>query len=189
MVQFATAAELATFKGITIAAGADTDRANLLLQLASAEVQKAARQTLAVVAGDVLRLAGNWTDELVLPQRPVTAVASVKVDGTTLGGSTYEWTRLGVLRRLDRTWGGPGVEVEVTYTHGYATIPDDARGVTLQAASRGWDNPSALQSEGVGDYSTVYGINPVGGVLLTSAERDSLAHYRRPTGSAAMVAR
>jgi hypothetical protein len=45
----------------------------------------------------------------------------------------------------------------VTYTHGYATIPDDIRGVTLDLAARKMANPSGNRQEGIGSYSISYG--------------------------------
>lgn len=183
MASFVTPAELASYRGETIT---DNVRAQLILDGVSALIRTVTGQTISQVVGDTLTRRGTRDTEIVLPQRPVTAVASVALDGTALTSDLYGWSENGRLWRTDGgNFGGVLTAVTVTYTHGWAAAADDlntARAVTLQAASRAWDNPSAVQSESVGDYATVYGINPVGGIMLTEAEKRQLrsAYGRTP---------
>ena len=57
--------------------------ATRLIQIASAMVRRYTRQDLTAVAGDVVNLPGTWGHTIMLPQRPVTAVASVVINGAT----------------------------------------------------------------------------------------------------------
>src|SRR5689334_6413883 len=69
---------------------------------------------------------------LRLPQTPVTAVASVAVNGDTLDPADYTWTAQGLIRQQTlNSWeiNGPYLRwttpATVNYTHGYDPIPDD----------------------------------------------------------------
>lgn len=186
MAQFATVSDLASWLGTTIPNG--DARATLLLQMASAAVQNRARQRLEFVAGDVVTLPGTYSDALVLPERPVTAVSAVVIDGVALASTAYAWTRLGRLWRVDGgSWGSPKTAVAVTYSHGFATIPDDIRGVCLSAAARAYENPAAVQAESVASYSVTHGAE-ARGVALTGTERDVVDRYRRRTASVPVLA-
>lgn len=55
---------------------------NRLLTQASDVVRRYTRQTLNFVAGDTVTLPGNWDNILTLPQRPITAVNSVLINGS-----------------------------------------------------------------------------------------------------------
>ena len=72
----------------------------------------------------------NYDGRFYFPQRPVTAVASVVVDGETIDPTGYRFTSGGngrpalLIRRSegrDSTWGCP--EATVTYTAGWDPIP------------------------------------------------------------------
>ena len=57
--------------------------ATRLLAIASAMVRRYTRQDLTTVAGDIITLPGTWGHTIMLPQRPVTAVTSVVINGAT----------------------------------------------------------------------------------------------------------
>lgn len=179
MAQYATAADLATLLNVTFD-GADTDRAMLLLELVSDEIQANCHQQLTQLVDDVVTLPGNWSGELLLPGPPVTTVTTVTMDGDATSG----WTLLN--NRLWRTspvewvgnrtfagyWGGPETAVQVTYTHGHTTVPDVARATALRAAARAWNNPqqSTQMSLGAWQESMVR----LAGTWLTDGDRTVL---------------
>lgn len=166
--QFATAADLASFLGVTIAAGADTNRANLLLQLATAEIQAYCEQKLSLVTSETITIRGLNGALILLPELPVVSVATVVEDGVTLTVDTdYRLEPYGILRRLSGTsfigWSPyfavwpTTFNVAVTYTHGYATIPVDLKAICLETAARQWSNPLEVESESITNYSVTYG--------------------------------
>lgn len=170
MVALASVTDLANWLGETIPAG--DPRATRLIELASAAVQNHTGQTIVAVAGDAVDLPGG--DTLLLPQRPVTAVTQVSVDGGVVTGFTF--TTSGVVRR-DGGFGTSSSTVRVTYDHGYTVIPDDLVAVTVQVAARAWSNPTDLRREDVGGYSATYNDT---GIALTDAERATLdRHFPR----------
>lgn len=190
---FATVAELEDWLGYSLDAG-ETDRASLLLDVASATIQTHTGQTLELVTDDVADLRGTWERVLTLPERPVVSVASVVLDGETL---TVDDDFVVVGDQLRRPgfqtlspqsdfypksgWGGPDVVVRVTYTHGFAVIPDDVKGVCLSLAARLWSGSAGLAMEVLGSYTVQYRR-----VELEDWERAVLNRYRRRTMSASV---
>jgi len=85
------------------------------------------------------------------PQRPVTAVSSVVVDGVTLTVNTdYRWEAGGngrpglLIRRVngyDSVW--TDAEATVTYVAGWATLPGPLRGVVCTMAKRSYQGSTA----------------------------------------------
>ena len=188
---FATEAELEAYTGVAVA----TDRATLLLDTATAAIQAYTRQTLSQASTTVV-LPGTMSERLVLPERPVTAVTAVSIGDTALTADTdYVWDGASTLIRGSRVdgvlsvngpdwlvngwgdWGGPGAQVEITYTHGFATIPNDIKGVCLALAARSLQSPDGVNSESVGTYSVSYSRSG-GAVSLLTEERELLNRYR-----------
>lgn len=67
-----------------------------LLNTASGKVREfVGNQVISAVAADVITLPGNWSQRFILPQRPVTNVSSVVINGTTLATTGYVWDRMG----------------------------------------------------------------------------------------------
>ena len=188
---FATVAELEAYTGASIA----TDRARLLLDMASAAIRAHARQTLTQATTTAV-FPGTFAEKLVLPERPVTAVTTVIIGDTTLSVDTdWVWDGAHTLYRgttVDGVlsvngpdylingwgdWGGPGAQVSVTYTHGFATIPGVVKGVCLALAARTLGSPDGVNSESVGSYSVSYS-RTGGAVSLLDEERALLDRYR-----------
>lgn len=193
MAAFCTVDDLEAFLQVVIA---DNNASALAaIAAASAAIQNYCRQTISQVAAEALTLTvSEHRRTILLPEQPVTAVASVVEDGTTLTvGDHYRWSRAGLLTRIGRNWATGWQDVVVTYTHGYATIPDDVKSVCVQAAARayraglgsaasgGIPNIQAEQAEG--DYSVTFAAAANGNgasapPLLLQSERDLLARYR-----------
>lgn len=151
--QLATPDDLAKLLGVEV-----DDRVTMLVEIGTAVVQATVGQRLVEVADDSVTLAGSVRSWLRLPQRPVSAVASVTIDGAEV--TDYKRFGADLFRRCG--WAASNVEpsvVEVVYSHGYAADAQElqlARGAVL-ALMKGWaDNTSGLKSERIDDYQVVY---------------------------------
>lgn len=190
---FATEQELEDYTGTSVA----TARATILLDTATGAIQAYTGQTLSQVSSHSITLPGNFTNRLTLPERPVTAVTSVTVgDSLLTGDADYVWDgKDGLLRgsRVDGVgsingpdwllsgagdWGGPGSVITIVYTHGFATIPNDIKGVCLALAARSLSSPDGVNSETIGSYSVSYSRSG-GAVSLLDEEKSLLDRYRR----------
>lgn len=177
--QLATTTDLASFMQSDL----DLSTATLLVETATAIVQQACGgQRIVEVVGDVATLGGYSDSWLDLPQIPVTAVASVVLDGTTLtAGTDYKvvgnriWRASGWQANTGYPWDWPSTwesplvppgypvqqpsTVVVTYTHGYPAGSQHlqlARSAVLSLARGGYANPSGATSERIDDYSISY---------------------------------
>lgn len=168
---------------------------------ASAAIQNYCHQMIRAVPNDVVTLRSRGQLVLVLPEQPVTAVASVVENGTTLVNETdYTWSADGLLYRWSGAWrlsNSVWGTVVVTYSHGYATIPQPVREVCIRAASRAYQSGlrtaamagvPGVQSEQVPDYTIQYqpdtaagGASSLGASaapFLLPSEQAMLALYR-----------
>lgn len=203
MTSFATVADLGTFLNRTLTGG-DASQAQMFLDGATAAIKQEANQTLERVQTSAL-LAGSWSNELELPERPVVAVAAVLLNGVLVGTGDYEWNSRQLLRRgrlfgqsigtvddyayrpgstfgHQAHWGGPSSTVQVTYTHGFDPIPQVLVTLCLQVAARTMLNPAGIQSETVAGYSVRYVNHGSGGptVLLDADEKKVARSFRIP---------
>lgn len=178
----ASTTDYETITGTTLDGATETRVAALLAMAESAVLAAAHGQNIAsTVYTDVMVRPTNG--ELYLPQRPVTAVASVAtVDSngtvTTLVANTdYRWEPGGhgrpariVRRRLGRDsfWGtvanpvgwinGDEAEVKVTYTAGWDPVPASIVGICVAMARDSMTNSGgpAVTAEALGDASLSY---------------------------------
>jgi hypothetical protein len=142
----------------------DAYKANMLVECATAIVQATCGQPpqrLVEVEGDAFELVGLPGAWLDLPQRPVTAVTSVELDGEALTidddykvfGSRL-WRSCGWVT----TWGQP-TRVTGVYDHGY---PDGhqslqlARSAVLSLIKGVYGNPAGVVRVAIDDYSEAY---------------------------------
>jgi hypothetical protein len=129
------------------------------LEGATGVIQAYTRQTIEAVTGDVFTTS-EVCNPLFLPQRPVTAVSAVVVDGVTVTSGYYAWNPFGRLYHLYQSrwsYAWPGSTIAVTYNHGYAVIPADVRMVCLAVAGRLIENPTESDRESIGSASSDYG--------------------------------
>lgn len=170
--------------------GAEQVQATALIDAATAIIKAHAGQTIEQVAGDTVTLDGNGQSVIALPEVPVTAVASVTVDGEALTfDEDYRWSPNGMLERSwggfwgrqFASWGDELQSVVVVYTHGYSVIPDDLRVVCVEVAARAWSTPTgAVRSESMGSWSVTYAagsIDQATGLTLTAGEQSVIARY------------
>ena len=117
--------------------------ATLLIELATAAVQEAAGQRLVAVAADVADLMGTTERWLKLPERPVTDVTSVTIDGEAV----TDFKRFGARLWREKCWSDAAYEpseVQVTYDHGWAADDQSlglARSITLMLAAQSYADP------------------------------------------------
>jgi hypothetical protein len=95
--------------------GADLARLGFALDVATSLIQNYTGQTIFLVEDDVVTLY-PCNHRVLLPELPVVAVASVTSDGDAVD---HTLRSSGVLE-LDGSW---STSIEVTYDHGYETIP------------------------------------------------------------------
>ena len=170
-------------RGLTVDPG-EVGIVNVYLGVASAAVREAAGTAITRTTS-TLTLEGVLGQRLTLPGPPIVSVDAVAVDGRAV----TDW-RL----RSERLWRAPGwsgiepSEVEVTYTHGLLSVPDDIIDLVCRAvaaalvAYRSEDGGTGLAadkeitSERLGDWSVTYGADGrVTEMELTQAWRDRLA--------------
>lgn len=177
MVQYATAAELASY----LQQDVDTATANQALTLASHQFSMSA-DTWFAPTPVTYQVPGDGCRSLRLPFWPVIAVLAVRVAGTTVPSGDYTLIR-DVLYRRTGTFGTPmrfpPDLVEVDLSHGYATASDDVKLGVLQIAAESYANPvGAVVSESIDDYTVRYD----GRAIAASGRHwsDIAAGYRGP---------
>jgi hypothetical protein len=163
LTPLATVADL-TARGLTVDA-AETAKVNVYLDVASTAVRTAAGVPISQTTSTVV-LEGEVSQWLSLPGPPVTAVASVKVDGETVTDWKLRSSRLWRAAGWSHSW--EPSEVEVIQTHGLPTVPSDIVDLVCRIAAatliayRSQPDGEGLaakdvRSERIGDYSVQYG--------------------------------
>ena len=157
--QLASTEDLATWLQESL----DRATAELVIQAATAVVQAITGQRLLEVVDDVHATAGPLASTLRLPERPVTAVSAVAIDGVALAVGTtsgaYRLTSQGLWRDLGWASTDGPTHVTVTYTHGWPLGSQQlelARSAVLSLAKTAISNPSGAVSEKIDDYAVAY---------------------------------
>lgn len=153
MASLATVSDYESLFGVTLDAG-QTIQVTDELAISSGAVRTIAKQTISQVVNDAVTLRGTWGRMLTLPEQPVASVASVTIDtpGTATDVTVDVNLRAGGRLWRSAGWRGPDVDVNVTYTHGWATVPEDLVGIVCKSAARAVSNPAGqFQSVSVGE--------------------------------------
>jgi hypothetical protein len=192
---FCSVGDINTFLGTNI----PTDDAQALqaIEEATAVIKNYCNQNIEQSQDDTVLLDGTGSAKLFLPELPVTKIARVEVSGVLLDPAYYALAENGVLWRKHDVWTVGARNISVTYDHGYASIPDDVKGVCYRSASRLYqaqlkalrqDFVSGVKSVSVGDWSESYedtgstagesdkGVSAARTLLLS--EKDVLNKYR-----------
>ena len=188
MAALATVTDLENRLGRSLDAD-ETIRAEALLDGASARVRSYTGQEFTETTTTERVMVRNGV--IRLPQRPATAVtAVVDMDGNSLNftwhaGQTF---KLGTPDRFDlEPFATEQQWVDVTYTAGYATIPDLIVEVVCSMVLRAFGvaaEGTGYASESIGSYSySVGAIAAAGAVGMMNEERDALAPYCRIGGT------
>jgi hypothetical protein len=184
----------------------DLSSAQLAVDGASGFVRAISKQQFTFVSQETVVLTGN-EQVLTLPQRPLVvdagpnlltitemaefggiAVSMVedrdysRVGNQLTRGFPWWWNTSGRLMGYPRTrpLGVWAPRVQVTYSHGYVTIPDDVVSVVLDAASVLYDNPTGKRSFSIDDYTEVKAAEVLGAAMVQSiADKLGIAGRRR----------
>ncbi|MFM9643562.1 head-tail connector protein [Streptomyces turgidiscabies] len=163
LAPLATLADLSA-RGLTVAAEEETV-AETYLDVASTAVREAAGVPISQTTSTV-SLEGPATQWLTLPGPPIVSVASVEIDGEAVTDfklrSHRLWRRDGWSPTCDPS------EVDVTQTHGLATVPSDIVDLVCRIAATALADYRAdaegaglaagdIRAERIGDYSVTYG--------------------------------
>lgn len=185
MSQLATASELASY----LQQDVDTSTANLALTIASARFELESGTKFSPTAA-TYQVEGRGQPVIALPRAPVVAVIAVRVAGVVLAASDYALVINNLYRIIGwgRIWGptvatAPYIDfppelVEVDYTYGYASTPDDVKGAVLESAAVAYNNPDAtVIAEQIDDYSVRTAAGS-GGFKLTPGAQTLAELYR-----------
>lgn len=200
---FCTVADLERFLMVDIpeAKQASATRA---INAATAAIQNYCHQVLERVEDESITLDSSGATKIFLPELPVASVAEVIEDGETLTvDEDYKLGQHGILHRLSNDVAIPwaaGVQIlEITYTHGYETMPTDVVDICTRAASRAYqaglkaedaDGVPGIISKSLGDYAVSFGSEQGGGAggesvlgasaspVLLRSEKEILDRYR-----------
>lgn len=189
MAALATVEDLATYLQRDFSA-AGTATASLVLDLVSAAIRSYTGQSITTATTTArLKVRGG---RVRLPQGPVTAVTAVEnTTGTTLLHTWDHGPQIWLSSCLPiangPTYAGRAPQyVDVTYTHGYASVPDDIKAITLQVAGRAFGataDTTGVQSESIGGYSYSMGAAAAqGAVGFLLGERQVLDRHKLPAG-------
>ncbi len=132
-----------------------------------------------LIEDDIVRYEADYYGVINLGGDPISTVSSV-VSWQSQSAVSYYWNGLDEIRGLC-----PNEVVDITYSHGYSTIPEDVKHMATQAVTGVLDlgATGSLTSFTVGDVTEVYS-NPDGnGVTTVSLQRAVLDKYSDTYGS------
>lgn len=146
--------------------GEDDPKLLAALLAASRRFRGRVGHPITAVADDEVTLDGNGRTSLLLPAAPVTAVSEVLLDGEPLvEGEDYAWSGDGFLRRLGGcVWPDRLRCIQLTYDHGYATVPEDIAEVVIDQARAMFRVQPGVQSIQAGGESVTFGAQSAVGV-------------------------
>lgn len=145
MAPLASTTELRQWKQLD-EAEFDTDSATLAVAGASGMIRSHCGWDISQTTVTDAILDGPGGRSLWLPTLKLTAVGSVVVNGDVLTVDTqYDWTSYGKLIHRG-CWPCKPRSITVTYTHGWATVPDVVKTACLIVAGILYDNPEMLGS-------------------------------------------
>lgn len=201
MANFAEVGDVANFLQLEISTDVQLAACHRALVGATAAIKNYTKQEIERVEDDEITLdVQPHRTRLFLPELPVIEVSAVVEDEDELT-VTDDWKlgQHGILHRAGgRCWAAGVQIVTVTYTHGYANIPDDIVDVCTRAAARVYQaGLKAAEAEGVpgvaskslGDFSVSFAAEGGGGAgegvlgasaarLLLMSEKEILDNYR-----------
>jgi hypothetical protein len=172
-------ASIDDYAAVTGSYPADEGRVHRLLELASDAVLAGAHGQQ-IVSGTVTSTVRPWEGVAYLPQRPMTAVASVVADGATVDPSEYRWEPGGnrrpalLIRREDgRDVWWPMGELTVEYTAGWVVVPGQivAAVVAMVVGTMTAGGGPAVTQEGAGPFQMSFAPGQSPDLSLTRSTR------------------
>lgn len=145
------------------------------IESVSAFINSYVSTSFEVISGDVKRYQADYHGQIHLGGDPVSTVTSVK-DWQSQSDVSYIFNGIDLLFNLY-----PNQVVDVTYTHGYATVPDEIKYMAVEAVNGvlGLGAPGQITSFTVGDVTEVYRSNRGEGPTATvvSLSKETLDQY------------
>jgi len=197
MADFCTIPDLEAFLQLEITTAVQLASAAAAIKEATAAIKNYCHQEIELVEDDEITLDSYGGMRVFLPQLPVTEVTEVLEDGELLVvEDDYKLGQHGILWRVGQRWYEGIGALEITYSHGYATLPDDVIAVAVRAASRTYQmglntaefgGVTGIKSLSLGDYAVTYtdgtgsqdsALTASGSRMLLLSEKDVLAKYR-----------
>lgn len=182
MTMYATPSDLASF----LQQDVDAATATLALTKMSALFDLRSRTHFGGTLSTTYSKPGYGQIELVMPLGPLVAVSAVRVAGVTLtAGVDYTVIEQSLYRRsgFGIPWRFPPDLVEVDYTYGYATVPDDVIAAVLESAGAAYMAPDiTVASEAIDDYS-VRSVPRTGGMSLSESAAALADFYAGPVAA------
>lgn len=155
MTAFATVADYQKFYPGTITIE-QVSPLTAALDAACEDIRDYTHQTLSPVANETIVVDGTGTQWLLLPQAPVTAVASITIDknlDTELVVTDATWRSDGTVYRKCM-WPCGASNITFVYSHGYATMPSNLVRVACELARVAlYPSTPGFRSETIGGYS------------------------------------
>jgi len=189
MTDLASVDDVADLLGLD-STGLNESQAAAMLAQASAKFRaEALCDFTAETSTVVLRVTGATVS---LPKRPVTEVTSVKavnsdgMSGTALVGWLFDG--ISTISVDDQAWviNGPNLcrtdTVEVTWDHGFTTVPEDVRWAVASMAARAISSPApaGVTGETIGAYSYRTGLGTASFAASMTPDEVKIAHRYRP---------
>lgn len=158
---------------------AEAAKWQFMIDAISAYINNYVDVSFSVKTGDVVRYEADYYGVIDLGGDPVSTVTSVK-DWQSQTNVSYYWNGMNEIRYLN-----PNQVVDVTYTHGYTTVPDDIKFMATEAivSQLGLGATGALTSFTVGDVTEAYSDPSKEGVTVVSLQRAVLDRYSATYGS------
>jgi hypothetical protein len=163
-------------------------RGETALAIASAAIRNG-RRNFDYVVDETLRLDGTGRASFQTPKNrlPIVDVSEIQEQrdwDTTFNvvdAASYDWDEYGIVTlngSVHPCWTSRRRCIQITYSHGYATIPGDVAGVCLALAKRLYDDPAQqnIAVEQLGDAHFEYD----GGTFLLPDEVRILSTYAVP---------
>lgn len=176
---FASAAQMAQRSQGAIPA--DRPFLDIALKAATRRIRNYCGWHIATEQQDTLPLDGQAAAVIYLPTMRIVSIDEMTIDGTPVvfESDTLQWSVDGRLWRP--SWSVNYQGVQLKYTHGFETVPDDLVDLTLLIASRDLGSPLGVVREQTLSSSVTWsqtGFNQAGGTNLLDSEKDALQAYK-----------
>ena len=197
MAEFCTLADMEALLQVTVPAEKLASATAAIVE-ARAAIQAYTGQVLEAVEDDEISFDGAGGVRILLPELPVTEVATVLEDDEALVvDDDYKLGQHGILHRIGGRWASGVQNIVVTYSHGYATIPQIIADVCARAAARRYqaglrasesDAVPGVQAKSLGDFSVTFAgegggagegtLGASAAPMLLRSEKESLDRFR-----------
>lgn len=119
---------------------------------------------------------------LFLKTLALTAIISIVQDGVTIPSTSYTFESYGAVRVVPGSYFSRLSKLTVNFTHGYTTLPKDAKDVALALAQRSINDTRGMVARGGGATGVV--VVQQYGSQLTDADKAKLDPYTVSAGFA-----